>query len=623
MNRGDRYIIGALGLVLALVVGLVLMPNGSSGPKPSPSLLVVPPYREIVVGHPSSINPLTPRTQADQDLVALLFRGLVRAGQDGTILPDLAMAWSISADGRTYTFHLSPDAFWEDGQTVTSADVVFTIGLLQDPAYDGPYGSSWQGIHVAADGAYTVKFTMVLAIAGFLRQAALPILPEHLLASAEVVTLADNAFSRKPIGDGPYRILTLDYNRALLGRVTSVTPAYSQGPSLLPTPTPGPSTSTAAGHATIAPTPTPTPAPTATPTPTVTPTPMLAASPSSAATPGPSPTPEPTARPTRELTTSVVPLSTIELDFFDDSSSAAAAFKAGGFDAVGGLSPEGVDMALTATDSHLVSYRWTSLLSVVVNQRSTHPELQDANVRAALLAAIDRSLLLAKLLGGRGSLADLPIPAWSSVYDDTSVSPIAYDPVAAGSALAAAGWLRTTDGWAAPKATDPYNMHLLVPTEASNALLYRAGLTIAAEWTAIGFKVTLDVLPVATYVARLGTGDFTAAVVDFEVGLDPDLGPLLLSSQVGSGGSNVAGIQDPTLDGLLQIARKTVDPIARHAAVSAVEKYISTAVPILPLMFRDYDVLTSNRVRNVFGSEIADPSNRFWDVIDWRLASDG
>ena len=168
-----------------------------------------------------------------------------------------------------------------------------------------------------------------------------------------------------------------------------------------------------------------------------------------------------------------------------------------------------------------------------------------------------------------------------------------------------------------------YSLDLLTPDEASNPIVYRAAVEVAADWRAIGLDVTLDAVPAATYIGRLGSGQFAAAVVDFEVGLDPDLGPLLLSSQVGSGGSNVSGIQDPALDQLLLTARKTIDPADRQTAISAVEKYVSTAEPILSLAFRDYDFVVSKRVQNVSGTQISDPSSRYWDVIDWRLASDG
>jgi ABC-type transport system substrate-binding protein len=96
---------------------------------------------------------------------------------------------------------------------------------------------------------------------------------------------------------------------------------------------------------------------------------------------------------------------------------------------------------------------------------------------------------------------------------------------------------------------------------------------------------------------------------------------MLHSSQVGTGGSNVAGLQDSALDQLLITARKTVDPTARQAAMSAVEKYLSATMPILPLAFRSYDLVVSNRVWGMSRNQLADPSGRFWDVIDWRLAS--
>jgi peptide/nickel transport system substrate-binding protein len=316
-------------------------------------------------------------------------------------------------------------------------------------------------------------------------------------------------------------------------------------------------------------------------------------------------------------------LDTIELVFFDDAQSAAAQFAAGGLDSVGGLTPEQIDAALNVPGSRLIPYRWTSLLSVVLNQRVDHPEMRDANARSGLLAAIDKKALLATVLEGRGSTADIPIPGWSSAFDPTALAPTPYDTADAISHLNTAGWQRTGTAWMAPKASTAYSLDLLTPDEASNPIVYRAAVEVAADWRAIGLDVTLDAVPAATYIGRLGGGQFAAAVVDFEVGLDPDLGPLLLSSQVGSGGSNISGIQDPALDQLLLTARKTIDPADRQTAISAVEKYVSTAEPILSLAFRDYDFVVSKRVQNVSGTQISDPSSRYWDVIDWRLASDG
>lgn len=181
MNCRDRIAVLGLFLALAVVGAVLLIPTPSPAPAASarPSAGAVP-YREGVVGHPSSINPLTDRSQADQDLVALLFRGLVKAGPDGTVVPDLA-TWTSTPNGLSYTFTIRDDAYWEDGQPVTAADVVFTIGLVQSAQYAGPVGSSWQGVRTTAVSASAVTFTMTLPIAGFLRQSELPLLPSHLL----------------------------------------------------------------------------------------------------------------------------------------------------------------------------------------------------------------------------------------------------------------------------------------------------------------------------------------------------------------------------------------------------------------------------------------------------------
>ncbi len=149
-----------------------------------------------------------------------------------------------------------------------------------------------------------------------------------------------------------------------------------------------------------------TPAPTkAAKTPNATAPPPPTPSPTPTPTPAPTPTPTPTATPTAVPLPSgahLTDVAEIELTFYDDSASAAADFRAGKLDAVGGLTPEATDAALATAGSRLVPYQWASLLSVVVNQRQDHAELRDVNVRTGLLAAIDRQASPDHGSGGQG-----------------------------------------------------------------------------------------------------------------------------------------------------------------------------------------------------------------------------
>ena len=42
-------------------------------------------------------------------------------------VPHLATSWTISPDGRIYTFHLRQGVKWSDGQPFTAKDVAFTL----------------------------------------------------------------------------------------------------------------------------------------------------------------------------------------------------------------------------------------------------------------------------------------------------------------------------------------------------------------------------------------------------------------------------------------------------------------------------------------------------------------
>ena len=173
-------------------------------------------YREGVLGHPVSVSPFSARTQADRDLVALVFSGLVRNGPSGTLVPDLAERWSVDPSGFVWTFQLRDDAVWHDGEPVTAEDVAYTIRVLQDPAYHGPAAGSWNEVTVQATAPRTVTFTLKTPLGGFLQAATQPIAPAHLLAGVPIADLPDHPFGRQPIGSGPFAIASLTDDAAEL-----------------------------------------------------------------------------------------------------------------------------------------------------------------------------------------------------------------------------------------------------------------------------------------------------------------------------------------------------------------------------------------------------------------------
>ena len=54
-----------------------------------------------------------------------VFEGLLVEDPEGGLHPGVAKGYTVSPDGRTYTFQLREDACWSDGSAVTAGDFVF------------------------------------------------------------------------------------------------------------------------------------------------------------------------------------------------------------------------------------------------------------------------------------------------------------------------------------------------------------------------------------------------------------------------------------------------------------------------------------------------------------------
>ena len=581
MNRIDRAVVGGLVLIVVVVAVLIggpalVPPAKPSGTPALPSSAAVLPYREGVLGRPTSINPLAARTQADRDLVALVFEGLLTRDTAGRPAPGLASSWTSSKAGDEWTFRLDPTARWQDGEPVTAADVAFTIETIQDGAYHGPGAGSWTGITVKAPDPATVRFELTTPLGGFLDLATQPIGPEHLLSDTPPGGMADAAFGESPIGSGPYAVTELDRDHAVLERADTVS----------------------------------TPAGDASPTP-------------SGASADPLATPRPTVRPADGPRG----LARLEFRFFDDADALASAFRSGGLDVVSGLDPGAAtalaDRAGGAAAATAVLNPSTTVAAVALNLRPSHPAFSDPRTRHALLQAIDRARIVSVVYGGGAVRADGLIPPTSWAFSPEKTPPLPRDVAAAKKTLVEAGWVKASDGWHAGKAPAPQTLGILVPDRTANPILYAIGRQIAADWTTLGFTVDLrEDDPAIIATDHLRTGDFDAVVLDIAIGHDPDLYPLLASSQTRTGGANVVGLQDPLLDGLLEEARRPGTDDARMAAFAELQDGLTRNSYLLPIAWPDDVVVVSNRIAGVVRRTVADDSERFFDVLDWRLADD-
>ncbi len=86
-----------------------------------------------LVSMPRTLDPSLASDEPAVDVIADLFEGLTARGVDGRIIPGIASTWEVSADGKTWTFHLRPEARWSNGDPVTAEDFVYAWRREVDP----------------------------------------------------------------------------------------------------------------------------------------------------------------------------------------------------------------------------------------------------------------------------------------------------------------------------------------------------------------------------------------------------------------------------------------------------------------------------------------------------------
>ena len=82
---------------------------------------------------PATLDPHLVNTSYELAIVGDLFEGLVTYSAEGEPVPGVAASWTVSPDGKRYTFTLRPNVMWSDGTALTAEDVVFSFRRLMNP----------------------------------------------------------------------------------------------------------------------------------------------------------------------------------------------------------------------------------------------------------------------------------------------------------------------------------------------------------------------------------------------------------------------------------------------------------------------------------------------------------
>lgn len=206
----------AAGAVLVGVLGLVLR-NRTGGPPPAAAPARGGQIVASIRAEPRSFNRLVARDLVT-DLLNMLTQGsLVRVNRATFELePWLAERWESSSDGRLHALHLRQGLTWSDGTPFTSADVLFSIAAVFNPAAKSVLASvlvaGGQPITATAPDPQTVVIAFPAPSGPGLRLLdQLPILPKHKLETSLATGMFASAWNnttpaQEIVGTGPFVI---------------------------------------------------------------------------------------------------------------------------------------------------------------------------------------------------------------------------------------------------------------------------------------------------------------------------------------------------------------------------------------------------------------------------------
>lgn len=102
---------------------------------------------------PQTLDPATMTGVPEGRIARALYEGLTYPNLADLThpKPGVAMRWTMSPDGRTYTFYLREDAKWSNGKAVTAAQFLFSWRRALTPATGSQYAELlWSVLHARA-----------------------------------------------------------------------------------------------------------------------------------------------------------------------------------------------------------------------------------------------------------------------------------------------------------------------------------------------------------------------------------------------------------------------------------------------------------------------------------------
>jgi len=172
----------------------------------------------------NSLDPAFAKIRPSIWVANQLFNGLVQLDDSLHIKPDIAKSWTLSPDGKTYTFTLRNDVYFhksglfkkDSTRTVVAADFTYSLNRLLDEKIAAPGRWILQSVEkfeAVNDSVFQIKLNKTFpAFLGLLTMKYASVVPH------EAFEKSGYDFRSNPIGTGPFRFKIWEENVKLVLR---------------------------------------------------------------------------------------------------------------------------------------------------------------------------------------------------------------------------------------------------------------------------------------------------------------------------------------------------------------------------------------------------------------------
>lgn len=256
-----------------------------------------------------------------------------------------------------------------------------------------------------------------------------------------------------------------------------------------------------------------------------------------------------------------------------------------------------------------------------IDLRLDNPALADVRVRQALLLAIDRGQIVARLFEGRQTVAHTSVNPLDPMHDGgTRAWP--FDLARAAAVLDAAGWTRGPDGIRRNAAGERLSFELM--TTAGNRAREQVQQVIQGMWRQAGIEARIRNEPPRVLFAETLSKRRLQGAALFAWISAPESVPrsVLHSEEIPSearnwSGQNYTGYRNPEMDALLEAIPVELDREKRRTLWSRLQAIYAEDLPALPLWFRADAHVWPQWLENVRPTGHLNPSS-LW-VEAWRV----